>query len=436
MPIKNDITQYLKAAILLHENKSLIFSYSQEINLNTNWNNLLSHKKQIFHINYSNNEGYIGFGICKTYDKKSKKDIKQLKNITSTYQSYGSKTTLSLKLFGGVSFNIDQKSDSIWADVPKALFYLPKLLLTKQKNKYYLSFNKILNKQSDINKINAEYISYVQLIKDFKYRKKKNNISFKEDIPTKQQYEKKFNSYIHHIKSKNIKKVILSRTKIFSSKSEVNLRKVPSDSTNFSIKLNKKKCFFGTTPEILIETKNKDYNTLALAGTLIKNKNKVTNNKLLNDKKELQEHQYVVDNIVNTLNPFSSKISFKKKPTVLELEHLYHLSTPISGTLINKMHILDLLFKLYPTPAVLGLPEKDALKLILKYESIDRGWYSGCIGWFDLDGNGRFDVAIRSALQDKNTIYFYAGGGILKESNLDKEWDETESKFLQLLSIL
>ena len=72
----------------------------------------------------------------------------------------------------------------------------------------------------------------------------------------------------------------------------------------------------------------------------------------------------------------------------------------------------------------------------LKYESIDRGWYSGCIGWFDLDGNGRFDVAIRSALQDKNTIYFYAGGGILKESNLDKEWDETESKFLQLLSIL
>ena len=126
----------------------------------------------------------------------------------------------------------------------------------------------------------------------------------------------------------------------------------------------------------------------------------------------------------------------EKKPENLELKDLFHLSTPISGSLKKNIHILDLLFKLYPTPAVLGLPKKDALSLITKYEVINRGWYGGCIGWFDLEGGGRFDVSIRSALQNKDAVYFYAGGGILKESIADKEWLETESKFLLLLSAI
>ena len=54
----------------------------------------------------------------------------------------------------------------------------------------------------------------------------------------------------------------------------------------------------------------------------------------------------------------------------------------------------------------------------------------------DLDGNGHFDVAIRSALQIDNNLYGYAGGGILKGSTEINEWDETEIKFQHLLSLI
>ena len=125
-----------------------------------------------------------------------------------------------------------------------------------------------------------------------------------------------------------------------------------------------------------------------------------------------------------------------KKPKILELEHVYHLHTPIEGTLTQHIHILDLLYEIYPTPAVLGIPKDKALKIIKNIEPYDRGWYSGCIGWFDLSGNGRFDVSIRSALQKENHLYCYSGSGIIKESHENHEWEETEIKFSHLLSLI
>ena len=59
-----------------------------------------------------------------------------------------------------------------------------------------------------------------------------------------------------------------------------------------------------------------------------------------------------------------------------------------------------------------------------------------CIGWFDLKGDGRFDVSIRSGLISENRIYLFSGGGIVQESIENNEWNETESKFQHLLSKL
>ena len=127
---------------------------------------------------------------------------------------------------------------------------------------------------------------------------------------------------------------------------------------------------------------------------------------------------------------------FSKKPNILELEHLYHLDTSIKGTLKKKFHILDLLHHLYPTPAVLGTPQNKALDIITKNEPFDRGWYSGCIGWFDISGDGRFDVSIRSAFQKNNKLYFYAGSGLINNADVEYEWKETETKFQHLLSLI
>ena len=125
MLIKNNITQYLKTALSSRKDKNLIFSYSKKIDLNNIWNDLLHHNKHIFHINYPNDSGYIGFGICKSYSTNSKKNIKNLINKNFKRQIYGNKKKISLKLFGGVAFDFHKTANTIWSDIPKSLFYLP-----------------------------------------------------------------------------------------------------------------------------------------------------------------------------------------------------------------------------------------------------------------------------------------------------------------------
>ena len=106
----------------------------------------------------------------------------------------------------------------------------------------------------------------------------------------------------------------------------------------------------------------------------------------------------------------------------------------MSGKTKNAQHVLDLLIKLYPTPALLGKPYKDALEKVDKYETFNRGWYGGCIGLYDEKGNGEFYVPIRSGLIKNKNIYLYTGSGIVLKSKAEKEWKETELKLQHLLS--
>ena len=129
-----------------------------------------------------------------------------------------------------------------------------------------------------------------------------------------------------------------------------------------------------------------------------------------------------------------SNISIPKVPVILNLPYIYHLYTEISGRLKNKTHILDLLTKLYPTPALLGSPYNNAFKKIDQYEKINRGWYGGCIGLYDDNGNGEFYVPIRSGLIKGKNITLFTGSGIVSKSNARKEWEETTLKLEHILS--
>ena len=74
--------------------------------------------------------------------------------------------------------------------------------------------------------------------------------------------------------------------------------------------------------------------------------------------------------------------------------------------------------------------------MINDIESFNRGWYAGAIGTYNKNGDGDFYVPIRSALIKKNKIFLYSGGGIVKDSNREKEWEETEVKLEHLKSVL
>jgi isochorismate synthase len=97
---------------------------------------------------------------------------------------------------------------------------------------------------------------------------------------------------------------------------------------------------------------------------------------------------------------------------------------------------LHLAAALHPTPAVCGRPTDDARRVIGQLESMERGWYSGAVGWMDGHGDGEFVVAIRCGLFGQDNARLYAGAGVVRDSDPAGELRETEGKLQALLVAL
>jgi isochorismate synthase EntC len=82
------------------------------------------------------------------------------------------------------------------------------------------------------------------------------------------------------------------------------------------------------------------------------------------------------------------------------------------------------------------VPTRDALSFIAEHEHQDRGFYAGPIGWLNADGDGEFVVALRSGLFEGSTAHLYAGAGIVRGSDPDAEYAETELKLATMLGAL
>jgi len=428
------ITESIKKCIKnISSNEDALFRYTKKIDFGSQWvNALLNNNDKIFYINYSDESTYIAIGRSKEYIINSNNDLEKLKKYTYRIKSYGENITETLKLFGGVSFDINQEPSDFWKDLPKGLFFIPEFLIYKIKGVYFISYYKFLNQNSNSKKISLEYESFISKLKNI-LDSKETITHFDKDIPNKEIYSKIFFNLSQSIKNKDIEKIVLSRIKKFSVNNKIILE--DSSCTNFYIDLEKNKRFLGTTPELLVEIKDKQLTTSAVAGTL---KKKPSNdlNDFLSNQKELCEHQYVVDDLVKKISNYCKIIDKKNNPEILELKHLYHLCTPIKAQLKKNVHILVIANILHPTPAVSGTPKDKTLNMIINNEPFYRGWYSGYIGWYDIKGDGRFDVAIRSALQIEKHLYCYAGGGLVKDSQEIHEWNETELKFQHLLSAI
>ncbi|OYR89092.1 isochorismate synthase, partial [Halorubrum sp. E3] len=156
---------------------------------------------------------------------------------------------------------------------------------------------------------------------------------------------------------------------------------------------------------------------------------------LLDDEKNVHEHELVADTVREQLEPFAASISAGER-RVRRLATVQHLHTPITAELDADRHVLDLVEALHPTPAVGGLPPDRALATIRETEPFDRGWYAAPVGWIDAAGNGAFAVAIRSAVTTARRTTLFAGVGIVADSDPDREWDEVQLKYRPILDEL
>ncbi len=196
-------------------------------------------------------------------------------------------------------------------------------------------------------------------------------------------------------------------------------------------------CFIGGTPERLVRLDGRDVRASCLAGSAprggTKDEDRALGQALLQDKKEQHEHVLVVSALRDALEPYCVGLNIPDQPDLLTMPNVQHLHTPVEGTLRDDLHVLDLVARLHPTPAVGGVPQQVASSLIQAYEPFDRGWYAGPVGWFDSRGDGEFVVAIRSALLRERDALLYAGCGIVEGSDPDREYAESRLKLEPML---
>jgi isochorismate synthase len=193
--------------------------------------------------------------------------------------------------------------------------------------------------------------------------------------------------------------------------------------------------FLGAAPERLVHKRDRILETEALAGSIDAGTDS-PERRLQASAKDLEEHALVVSAITRALEPLCDSPTLPSSPGVRRLKHLLHLCTPIHARLNRDAHVLELVERLHPTPAVGGVPTSAALECIAQTEFFDRGWYAGAIGWCDAFGNGDFNVALRSGLVWSDKARLYAGAGIVRESQAALEYAETTLKLSAMLSSL
>jgi isochorismate synthase len=193
--------------------------------------------------------------------------------------------------------------------------------------------------------------------------------------------------------------------------------------------------FLGASPERLVRLEGLKLQTEALAGTMPKGRAGAAA-RLLSSQKERFEHALVVQAILDAIGTVSRSVEVAETPELAELPNLFHLRTPITAELEAPSSILELVARLHPTPAVGGSPREAALQYIAQHEPSERGWYAAPLGWVDSSGDGEFIVALRSALLDGHTAHLYAGAGIVRDSDPELEFQETEVKLARMWTAL
>ena len=189
----------------------------------------------------------------------------------------------------------------------------------------------------------------------------------------------------------------------------------------------------GASPEKLVRYKNGVAKTVALAGTqrILDERNI---DKLVWEKKEMEEHGIVVDYIFKEIKKHDLQIIDRTKTYTSQAGAMAHLKQRFEFK-ITKNQLAQFIEDLHPTPAVCGLPKEKALDLIYKTEPYDRQYYAGYLGMVE-ENTIDFYVNLRCMKIEKNTASLFVGGGITANSDAKKEWEETELKAKTLLNIL
>lgn len=196
----------------------------------------------------------------------------------------------------------------------------------------------------------------------------------------------------------------------------------------------------GATPELLVRRTPSGVESIVLAGSTGRGRDldedKRLGEALLASTKDQVEHELAVASVVDGLRAVCSGVRPEPRPTLLRLANVQHLATRVTAALPQNLSALALAGALHPTAAVCGTPRLAAMEFIRNNEGMDRGRYSGPVGWVDAQGNGEFGIALRCAEVTGSRSRLFAGAGIVGQSLPELELEETRLKLRAMQSAL
>ena len=198
----------------------------------------------------------------------------------------------------------------------------------------------------------------------------------------------------------------------------------------------------GASPETLLKLKNGSLYTFPLAGTRKRGKTRQEDleleKDLLNDEKELAEHNMLVDlgrNDTGRISKFGS-VKVEKYMTIERFSHVMHIGSTVTGELREDKTRLDAIGSILPAGTLSGAPKIRACEIINELENNKRGIYGGAIGYLDFTGNLDTCIAIRIAYKKNNKVFVRVGAGIVYDSISENEYIECENKSKAIMNAL
>ncbi|WP_396181670.1 isochorismate synthase [Flavobacterium sp.] len=268
----------------------------------------------------------------------------------------------------------------------------------------------------------------------YKIEKQTFNIEHNSDENAQKSFENLVQKAVSEIENGTFQKVVVSRKIEISQsvdviKSYQKLLKTYPTAFRYLWYHPQVGLWMGATPEQLTKINNHTFETVSLAGTQVVSENVIW------QEKEVEEHQLVTDYIKNSTENLVENIQISKAYTQ-KAGNVVHLKSDISGKLKLNSSENDIIHALHPTSAVCGMPLEAARNFILENEKYDRKYYSGFLGELRIQELTNLFVNLRCCEIENDVTTIYAGCGITKDSQVEKEFIETENKAKTILSVL
>jgi para-aminobenzoate synthetase component 1 len=197
-----------------------------------------------------------------------------------------------------------------------------------------------------------------------------------------------------------------------------------------------------SSPERFLQVRNGVVTTKPIKGTRGRSDDPLQDQALAQalrtSPKDQAENLMIVDLLRNDLSKCCT-LGSVRVPRLFELESfatVHHLVSTVTGRLGHGCHALDLLRACFPGGSITGAPKLRAMEIIEELEPHRRGVYCGAIGYVSFDGSMDTNISIRTLVHSSDVVHFWAGGGIVADSELEAEYQEILDKSAALRQLL